>query len=1103
MIRKRYAVVLLNSLLIAGVSAAEAGNGGSPRSSHFSHNGGFAHQGSQAYRQHPRTYHAHKGSQTYRKIARPGKLRGDPKGKAIDALTEVEPIPARDADIVNGIILNKLEIGLSGTATVGQVNAALDRLNARIGSMRPGDATLTVVFPRAADLAALRQKQRSLDGAPGIRFVDLATTAAPEILPPAPADFAIRVGHLFPSRFPAAWNASHRALKNCETRKVPLRIFDHFGLPPVHSAEELPGLTFANSFGFPFGSHGYIVAGAAAAAFDSGLTTGANPFWQCLDLQGIHAANLSAAESRRVLAAHLPAGKFILNRSLAVGQPTCTSAPPSGCVPSDFAGQEDWFGRTVRGAIAWRKEFAPRDGDMLLVTTAGNEADKQGLVYGLFYQSAISDDVRVAASPLLFGGTSLQVLQDHALLDARAGFNNFPSFALSDAQVQSIGAYLRDALGPSPTPAPNILTVGSVNRPATGEVQESAYSDRNPHLHAVGEDVWGVDDMLSSGTSVAAPQVAGLASYLWLLSDELRSQPVSATRHAILDNTRLVGNNVHLLDAYAAILSLDEPGPATPASAPIRLALLDLDDDDQFDEVDLEAFAAAILDSSGVGSPKWDRFDLNGDGFTGGVAAGRFDLDKVGSTRCGTSVYSMVSQVIEGSPVSFDESAVSDKDVLCYYAYSALYTGDETKRHDRLAAACASPPASTDTVRSIVVTVASGSKIFALEGANQGETNHLWAGFYDTVERKWSQAVPIAPEGEMIGNATATLVAAPNGDMLAGWIIFDRSIRDGSIRIARYNHNTATWAPPVTAGTAGVNDTFGSADFALGLNARGDAVAAWTAPGGTTELPDLWVGVAPRETGVWSSPVHLAENQIMGRPSIAVDSLGTFYVAWGGRESTQVARYDGQWRAPETIPQTGNRGSNGPRLAADRLGNVYATWRKNPSIGNGDTNLYASIRDAASGTWSTSVLDNCPSVYCMQQQIVVNGAGDAEVVWSRAADGFSPHSVKASCYRRVAQLWIEAVTLSAPGADFAVVAIDSAGTGRVVWTQSMGPRIAHVVSRRYQIPGGWGPIELLEDKPGGGVPTNLMSTDSGTMLLIWWNTPPMHWKQFVLVLEPQ
>jgi hypothetical protein len=356
-----------------------------------------------------------------------GKLGGDPGGLAINALTEVEPVPAGDADIVDDIILTKLEMGLGGTATVGQVNAALDLLNARIVSMRPGDPTLTVVFPRAANLAALRQKQRSLGGAPGIRFVDLATRVAPEVLPPPPADASGKVGHLFPSRFPAAWNVSYRALKNCETHKVPIRIIDLFGLPPsVHSAKELPGLTFANSLGDALESHGYVVAGTAAAAFDSGLTTGANPFSQCLDLQGIQVANLSSLETHRVLASHVPAGKFIVNRSLGRDPPKCTPPAPSGCLPSDFAGHEDWFRRVVRAAIAWRKEFASRDGDMLLVQAAGNERDKQGFVYNLFGQSATSDEIGLAASSLLLGAPSLQVLQDHACWTPVAASRIFP-----------------------------------------------------------------------------------------------------------------------------------------------------------------------------------------------------------------------------------------------------------------------------------------------------------------------------------------------------------------------------------------------------------------------------------------------------------------------------------------------------------------------------------------------------------------------------------------------------------------------------------------------------------------------------------------------------
>jgi hypothetical protein len=754
---------------------------------------------------------------------------------------------------------------------------------------------------------------------------------------------------------------------------------------------------------------------------------------------------------------------------------------------------------------------------MLFVNAAGNDFDTLGSVYDLFAQSATSDVVRLTASPRLFGAPSLQVLQDHDLLDAHARFNNFPSFALSDAQVQDIGDYLKEALGPSPTAAPNILTVGSVTRtPSTGAVFESEFSNRNPHLHAVGYPVWGVNDADNNrGTSLSAPQVAGLASYLWLLSDELRSQPVSATWHAILDNTRLVGSDVHLLDAYAAILSLDEPGPATPASAPIRLALLDLDNNGRFDEVDLEAFAVAILDSNGGGSPNWDRFDLNGDGITGGIGGARFDLDKTGSTRFGTSVYSTVSLEIEGSPVSFDETAVTDKDVLCYYAYSALYTGDETKRHDRLAAACAPPP-QADEVLPIQATVASGSKIFALSWGNH-EPFSVWGQVYDTVRKQWNQAVRIAPQGELV--LIQTLAAAPgaNADLLAGWIISEGTVRDGSIRIARYNHNTATWGPPVTVGKSAFKGGHVSTNelFALGLNAQGDAVAAWPLPQDTPPVGilNMWASVAPKETGIWSAPVLLETDQTQhaGAPSIAVDSLGTFYVAWGQGGFTQVARYDGQWHAPEAIPQTGPPGSQRPRLAADSLGNVYAAWN--------DTNVYASIRDAASGTWTTEVLDSCPSGASGAEnrchpQIVASGTGNAVVVWNKStADAVSPASLVASVYVRVVPLWIPKIVLNPTPADFngvssPLVAIDSAIVGsspftaRVVWGQGS----KDLVSRRYRTHGDWGPLEPLAHTPGTLVPGTLASTDSGTMLVTWATStlPPdrVDTKFWELVLAP-
>ena len=41
--------------------------------------------------------------------------------------------------------------------------------------------------------------------------------------------------------------------------------------------------------------------------------------------------------------------------------------------------------------------------------------------------------------------------------------------------------------------------------------------------------------------------------------------------------------------------------------------------------------------------------------------------------------------------MSFDENNLTDQNILCYYAYSRLYTGDTDKRRDLLRGKCADP----------------------------------------------------------------------------------------------------------------------------------------------------------------------------------------------------------------------------------------------------------------------------------------------------------------------------------------------------------------------------------------------------------------------------
>src|SRR6185312_15918020 len=57
-------------------------------------------------------------------------------------------------------------------------------------------------------------------------------------------------------------------------------------------------------------------------------------------------------------------------------------------------------------------------------------------------------------------------------------------------------------------------------------------------------------------------------------------------------------------------------------------------------------------------------------------------------------------QQIEGKTVAFDETAVSDLDILCYYAYSPLYIGTVTDRRNAFKDAdysCVAPKVTVQT----------------------------------------------------------------------------------------------------------------------------------------------------------------------------------------------------------------------------------------------------------------------------------------------------------------------------------------------------------------------------------------------------------------------
>lgn len=637
-------------------------------------------------------------------------LQGDPGGLAIDATTDMPPVGVDAGEIQDGVILTRLDLNLAPGATVGQVNAALQSVNGGVVSMSHGLPILSIAIPRPADLDALVTVVQTLRAAPGISWTDVAHAVDPKVLPPSPAgDNLDQLSHLLPARFPAAWNASHLATADCTANKISVLVADVF--QPIDTLagrftqfkSEIPNPPTVVGEPSPQDeTHAYDVTTTLAGLFDAANPTGANPFSQCLQIELIQLTGLTEWQRQQRIASQFPSGKFLLNYSEGYPDERWDQAAfdyckmiallrPPGCTAADVGMFIDLpLSRAYHGA-EWIGLTANRWNDFLVAVAAGNENDDPG--------TAVYPGLGVAAFDA--GMCVATVLPDDAFLsdastwNAQGGLPGIPNLTASDGDIAAFRQYLlllsnAGAAGP----ANNVLIVGSTKPGQTPDaLEESDFSDsfdaqgsHGPDVFAVGEGVFTLepdDDGLVQGTSFSAPQVAGLASYLWLLSPELRNAPAAMTRKAIVGNSRGIG----VIDAYASALSLDAADLPTPTNAPVRLAILDADGDGKFDEADLGTFLDKIVSGD---NPERDysRYDINGDGFTGGPTTERFDLDRVGSTRFGASRYSTVTQSIEGETASFDELHLTDLQILCYYAYSPLYTGATDRRRDLLAHAC-------------------------------------------------------------------------------------------------------------------------------------------------------------------------------------------------------------------------------------------------------------------------------------------------------------------------------------------------------------------------------------------------------------------------------
>ena len=556
------------------------------------------------------------------------------------------------------IVRTQLELNLATGASKADFDALLARIGARVVSSVEGVGLPTVRIPDPGGLAALKALAASLSADPVLDSADLVAMSPPDDLPENVAAGSTDLEFIRPQlavRSGAAWNA-RAALDTPPT----LLIADYFGDGPP--AASLTALTARPAdFSTPASpysaadskqSHGYLVAGLAAGTFE--------PAGGGADSVGDIVAGTWAGPRTAAAGGRHPARGARLDARGPDAARDRRCAGQGGAQHQPRLPLRQQRGRVHHGGGHCSRPEVDRAG-----TRTGLEDD--------FLHVTAAGNMRSAAPT----STATNLHSDYtaaALLPLPGGVENLTNVLVVENAIAS-------ALEPS-TP-PRVIC-------------RNASSKRGGHLSAVGTDVTSLDSAdtgatdADGGTSAATPQVAGVAASMWAIDPDLTPQLLAAR---LRDTARpgaagsgdarcnAAGVPAPVLDAYAALLS---------AGSGAMAAVLDADDADAFDENDLAAFVETF--DSAPGLVDHGRFDLNGDGRTGGTATDRVDLDPGDTPQWG-----LVERTVAGLPITYDENALTDLDVLCHAAHGSLYEGTPSVR-DQFAEERCVPPISIQAV---------------------------------------------------------------------------------------------------------------------------------------------------------------------------------------------------------------------------------------------------------------------------------------------------------------------------------------------------------------------------------------------------------------------
>ena len=572
----------------------------------------------------------------------------------------------------NQVLRTGIKIVFTNTATVGEVNTLLTDIEAElIATLRDYPAAV-VRIPDPGSLDSLRTLISTLVADGIVHSVLESQQVVTQSLPanleqiifsqgdPASADQWATIDHHLAIRGAGAW--SIQALSQSKPAVVIMDFFGGGDPDPAHvDVEPLQEGADLGFFASPLAtdSHGYemlsIIAARHSAATDTSpedLATGMNPNGirvGASDMTGISAAaaEVFMMQTIRRTAESSP-GVVIANMSIGRDCDPNVSSTPCNSGPAFDRNTIDFI-RSVRRVGEDRVLFVVAAGNIENNGSRDAETQSEWAAAGLGsgWTDPVTQETIQPLENVLVIENAVQTAT--AKPPFAAGCVHASSFV--GGELAGIGENVYGLLGPDDTPT---MTAGN-----------------------------------TGGSSHATAQVAGLAAYVSSLRPELDALQLKTL---LLETARAMpgqggncstdGSFAKVVDAYAAALTMDPTGQTSPGLARARLELLDITAADMgdtpdgvFNIHDLRKWIPILDDAAQPdGITDYGRFDLNGNGTTGGPATDFFDLDQSYDVdNPASSLYTNVSADFLGVSASYDETAVTDMELVCYYAATDLY----------------------------------------------------------------------------------------------------------------------------------------------------------------------------------------------------------------------------------------------------------------------------------------------------------------------------------------------------------------------------------------------------------------------------------------------